>query len=302
MSELADKIRRGVGRYKVLVGGLLILAMLFGGMLIYSGMWPPVYVVESASMQHSDSRSYLGIIDTGDLVIVQSSDGGGVRTYVESYPDGRSSFGDYGDVIVYERYGSSDYTPIIHRAMLRLEYNATSNSFDVPSLSGLPDDKWGNGGLQAGRWWNLTGQVDIYDVGYRSAILSVDLSSLLSYYAERGLAHDGLITMGDHNVIRVNGDYVGVYDQSTSTICREPVRDEWIVGEAKKEVPWLGLIKLWVNGDMPDSTPENSKTAILAVLALVIALPLAIDVVDALLQKRGIDVWARLKECVRRKR
>jgi signal peptidase len=301
LSDIAGKLKRVLGQYKVLVGGLLIIALLLLAMLVYAGMWPPVYVVESASMQHSDERSFLGTIDTGDLVIVKSSDGSGVRTYVESFPDGHRTFGDYGDVIVYERYGRSDFTPIIHRAMLRLEYNITSDSFDVPTLAALPVDKWGNG-VEEGRWWNLTGVVEIYDVGYRSAVLRVDLASLLDYYADRNLVHDGIITMGDHNVAFSGGEYVGIYDQSTSTICREPVMDDWIVGEAKAELPWLGLIKLWVNGNLPASTPENSKTSLLVVLALIILVPLALDFTGLMLQKRGIDVWAGVKDRMRRKK
>ena len=53
-------------------------------------------------------------------------------------PDGHRTFGDYGDVIIYERYGRSDQTPIIHRAMLRLEYNATSISFAATKAGPFP--------------------------------------------------------------------------------------------------------------------------------------------------------------------
>ncbi|OPX58969.1 MAG: hypothetical protein A4E29_01415 [Methanomassiliicoccales archaeon PtaB.Bin134] len=301
MSELSAKVKGFIGRNKVLVGGLLIMAILLLGTLAYSGMWPPVYVVESASMQHSDTTSKLGIIDTGDLVLVRSSDGTGVRTYVESFSEGHRSFGDYGDVIVYERYGNPDATPIIHRAMMRLEYNQTAHSFDVPSLASLPLSKWGNGGLEEGRWWNLSGWVDVYDVGYRSALLRVDLSSLLTHYSQEGLSHDGIITMGDHNLQPTSDGYLGVYDQSPSvSICRDPVRDEWIVAEAKLELPWLGLVKLWVNGDMPANTPENSKTNLLVLLALLIVVPLAIDLAGLVLQRRGIDPWATLRERLRR--
>jgi signal peptidase len=299
---MSGKLLNLLKQYKVLVGGLLIIALLLLAVFVYAGMWPPVYVVESASMQHSDDRSFIGTIDTGDLVIVQSSDGSEVRTYVESYLNEHRTFGDYGDVIVYERYGRSEETPIIHRAMMRLEYNSTSSSFDVPSLAALPAEKWGNGLSEDGRWWNLTDVVEVYDVGYRSAVLSVDLSSLLDYYADRNLDHDGIITMGDHNVIFTGGQYVGIYDQSTSAICREPVMDDWIVGEAKAELPWLGLIKLWVNGNLPASTPQNSKTGLMVVLALVILVPLALDMTGMLLQKRGIDVWARIKDKLRRKK
>lgn len=302
MPDMSGKLLNVLKQYKVLVGGVLIIALLLLAVFVYAGMWPPVYVVESASMQHSDDRSFIGTIDTGDLVIVQSSDGSEVRTYVESYPDGHRTFGDYGDVIVYERYGRSDDTPIIHRAMLRLEYNSTSSSFDVPSLAALPADKWGNGLSEEGRWWNLTGVVEVYDVGYRSALLRVDLSSLLDYYADRNLEHDGMITMGDHNVAFSGGQYVGIYDQSSAAICREPIMDEWLVGEAKAEVPWLGLIKLWVNGDLPASTPDNSKTGLMVVLALVILVPLALDLTGLVLQRRGIDIWAGIKDRLRRKK
>jgi len=303
VSDLPGKLLKVVKQYKVLFGGLLIIALLLLAMLVYAGMWPPVYVVESASMQHSDDRSYLGVIDTGDLVVVQRSDGSGVRTYVESYPDQHRTFGDYGDVIVYERYGLSDYTPIIHRAMLRLEFNATSFSFDIPSLAGLPADKWGNGPLEDGRWWNLTDVVEVYDVGFRSAVLRVDLSSLLDFYDDHGLDHDGIITMGDHNVREVGGTFIGFYDQYPSaSICREPVREEWIVGEAKAEIPWLGMIKLWVNGNLPADTPDNSKSGLMAVLALIIIIPLSFDVAGYLLQRRGIDVWSRLGERLRRRK
>jgi signal peptidase I len=299
--ELAGKLWKTVKRYRAPVIGVLLVLVILGGMLAYSGMWPPVFVVESASMQHSDTESKLGVIDTGDLVLIQGSNGGGVRTYVESYSDGHRSFGDYGDVIIYERYGRSDTTPIIHRAMVRLVYNETANSFDVPSLALLPADKW-SGGNEDGRWWNLTTFFEVYDVGYKEATLKVDLASLLDYYRGRDLSHDGFITMGDHNIQYSNGEFVGIYDQSTTTICREPIMDEWVVGEAKQEIPWLGLIKLWVGGDMPANTPENSKTNLVVLLVLLIVLPLAFDITSSQLKKRGIDPWARLVDRLKRKK
>jgi len=301
VSELTGKIGGAVKRNRGPIAAVLIVVLLFGGMVAYSGLWPPVYVVESASMQHSDDRSALGILDTGDLVIIKGSNGG-VRTYVECFSDGDQSFGDYGEVIVYERYGRSDLTPIIHRAMLRLEYNTTSASFDVPSLSELPEWKWDNGAYEDGRWWDLDTVVEIYDVGYRSATLRVNLADLLSYYSNAGLSHDGIITMGDHNVAYSSGEWVGIYDQTSSAICRSPVKEEWIVGEARIELPWLGLIKLWVNGNLPESTPDNSKTDLIVLVALLITVPLAFDITNSVLRKKGIDPWARLKGRLRRKK
>ncbi|KAF5037611.1 hypothetical protein DSECCO2_562760 [anaerobic digester metagenome] len=122
----------------------------------------------------------------------------------------------------------------------------------------------------------------------------MDLAALLAFYADHELDHDGIITLGDHNR--------GYYDQSAAAICREPIMDEWIVGEAKAELPWLGIIKLWVNGNLPENTPENSKNGLLVVLALIILVPLALDLAGIMLQRRGIDVWARLRDRMRRKK
>ena len=289
-------------RYRLLFGGLLLVALLLGAVLAYSGMWPPVYVVESASMQHSDTESRFGIIDTGDMVIVQRSDGAGVRTYVDCYLDGDRSFGDYGDVIIYQRYGLSDVTPVIHRAMLRLVYNASGPSFDIPSLAALPAEKWGNGNLPDGRWWHLGGVVEVFEIGYRSATLRVDLAALLSLYVGQGLSHDGLITMGDHNLEHVNGEWLGIYDQASPAICREPIKDEWIVAEAQIEIPWLGLIKLYAGGNLPPDTPNNSKTGLIAVIVLLIVVPLTIDITGSVLRKKGIHPWADLRKRFRRER
>jgi hypothetical protein len=107
--------------------------------------------------------------------------------------------------------------------------------------------------------------------------------------------------MGDHNVVRSDGQWLGVYDQSAATICLEPVMDGWVIGVAKAEIPWIGLINLWVNGNMPANTPENSKAGLVAVIVLVIAVPLALDLTGMFLERRGIDPWAWLRGRLRRK-
>ncbi len=107
---MSGKLKRVLKEYKVLVGGLLIMGMLLLAMLVYAGMWPCVrggvgqHAAQRRAQLHRHHRHR-------DLVIVQRSDGSDVRTYVESYADGHRTFGDYGDVIVYERYGRSDSTP-----------------------------------------------------------------------------------------------------------------------------------------------------------------------------------------------
>src|SRR5207237_10394524 len=49
-----------------------IVALFLGGLYVYSGVWPPLVVVESSSMSHSDAESKLVVIDTGDMVFQQT--------------------------------------------------------------------------------------------------------------------------------------------------------------------------------------------------------------------------------------
>jgi hypothetical protein len=59
---------------KDVIIAFIIVLIIIGSIYIYTGNWPPVVVVESDSMQHSDDESFLGVIDTGDLVLVKSID------------------------------------------------------------------------------------------------------------------------------------------------------------------------------------------------------------------------------------
>src|SRR3972149_5875447 len=96
----------------------ILVALIFGGMFAYAQVWPPVVVVESGSMQHSATRSYLGVIDTGGMVLVQAvhsrSD---VVTYVEGRVSGHETYGNYGDVIIFHPPGKpaeeDDDVPVI---------------------------------------------------------------------------------------------------------------------------------------------------------------------------------------------
>jgi len=111
---------------------LIVLAAIFA----YSGIWPPMVVVESESMQHSDTTSYIGVIDTGDIVVVKRVDQiQEVTTYVEGVASGYSTYGEPGDVIIYDRPGMAK--PIIHRAIVNLEYNLTGGRIRHP-LPGQP--------------------------------------------------------------------------------------------------------------------------------------------------------------------
>ncbi len=295
MNDAAAKVIKAVKGFKGLFIAAAIVIIIILGLYAYSGLWPPLVVVESESMQHSDTTSYIGVIDTGDLVVVKTiSSLSDVRTYVASLNDGYMTYGDYGDVVIYDRDGSLLAKPVIHRALVELVYNSTSNSFDVPSLENVPSEKWSVNGLHTGRWYSLNSSLELYHVGYRDQTVTITLSSILNYFQFNDITpHGGLITKGDHNLL---------YDQSPmANIAHQPVTADWIVGVARGEIPWFGLIKLWAGGNMPAQTPENSKTDLILTFVIIISIPVVLDVTEYVLRKRGIDMWGRVRAALRLK-
>jgi signal peptidase len=293
-----DDAPRQKGYLSVVKGFIAIgiaIVLIFVILFAYSGLWPPIVVVESDSMQHSDTRSFIGTIDTGDILIVQKVRGSqDVVTYLEGIANGYKTYGEYGDVVTYQKYGLSG-TPIIHRAICEIVYNESGHGFDIPSLAHIPNEQWSVQGAPVKTYWNLNGVVEIDDVGYLQVTLRLDLSSMLSYFSSRGMhPHGGLITMGDHNVQSNGTALLGYYDQLS--ICREPIKNEWLVGKARGELPWFGLVKLWATGTLPHNTPQNSVTNLVITIALIIGLPIALDISNVLLKRRGIEIFGWTKK------
>lgn len=77
------------------------------------GLYAPMVAVESGSM--------IPHIQIGDIVFVESIDRTEIITYQKGKETGYTSFGDYGDVILYRPYGKEGVTPIIHRAIYYVE-------------------------------------------------------------------------------------------------------------------------------------------------------------------------------------
>jgi hypothetical protein len=76
-----------------------------------------------------------------------------------------------------------------------------------------------------------------------------------------------------------------------------PVKAGWISGIARGELPWFGLLKLWITGPAPDGpVPENSKTALFVSLGLLIGGPIAIDLTSMVLERKGKHPGAWLKQ------
>jgi len=100
-----------------LLNDLLFVALMIGLFMLISqiglGTPRPAVAVESGSM--------LPNIGIGDVVIIQSFERTQIISHTEGTLSGYTSFDEYGDVILYRKYGSIADTPIIHRAMYWVE-------------------------------------------------------------------------------------------------------------------------------------------------------------------------------------
>jgi len=287
-SDREDKKRKSLRDSLILLGrdiavALLVVLIVFGIIFLYTQNWPPEVVVESRSMQHSDTESSIGVIDTGDIVLVQVAPAkANVVTWVEGRAIGHSTYSDFGDVIVYRPPTNPGDTPWIHRVILYLEWNITSNGYDVPSLLGLPRADWAArdaGGSDLEFPYAITGSVYLKHLGFRGDLgITFNLGELIT----QGYRQDGYITMGDYNSDR---DCSAVRDP-----CPARPYDRWVVphanviGKARGELPSFGLIKLLVAptpsccrswGD--PSAPKNSWDALAVSIVLLIAAPFLID-------------------------
>lgn len=210
----------------LLVVGVLLMVVL-GGFWTYTGQpFPgtsPLVVVESGSMMHPEpAYGRVGTIDPGDLVLVKRVDRpGDVRTAYS--PEGRTGYGGHGDVIVYRPHGSDDATPIIHRAITWVEVTEV----DGERRYAYHDER--------GEWIEDERSVNLPSVGIR----------------QRQFEESGFVTKGDNPATNE------LADQITHTSGRL-VAPDWVVGKARGEIPWIGLIKLALAGNpVPSDTRDQ---------------------------------------------
>jgi signal peptidase I len=276
-SALSRDLRR-----PLLAFGCVFVAFLVAVMVLSAavGIWPPFMAVESKSMQHSEDVSQLGVIDTGDVVVARRLSGpDDVQTYVGSIADGHRSYGEYGDVIVYERPEGG--IPIVHRAICTLVYNG-DGSFDIPELSKVPAHLWSTPSGE-GRWWGLAESVYLYEVGYAQVTVHIDLAYLLSLMGPA--PHGGLITMGDNNWVDQGHERLGLIDQGS--IVAGPLEWKWVIGKITGEVPWIGSLKLWLTGTAPDYLPQNSIILLGTVVGAIVALPTTLWALASWFERRS---------------
>nr|QNO42003.1 hypothetical protein NMBIEJJH_00020 [Methanosarcinales archaeon ANME-2c ERB4]QNO42584.1 hypothetical protein HJPDKAMO_00007 [Methanosarcinales archaeon ANME-2c ERB4] len=97
----------------VSVAKILIVFMILSQIIF--GTWAPMRAIESESMEPH--------MMVGDIVFIKDISRAEVVTQEDGATSGYKTFGDYGNVILYRKYGRTDITPIIHRAMYYVEAN-----------------------------------------------------------------------------------------------------------------------------------------------------------------------------------
>ena len=169
----------------ILVAILVVLFLLII-LWSYTGQWfgAPIVAIESGSMMHlNEEFGRVGYIDAGDMVLLVKVNGmNDVLTRGSEFGGekakglgGFQSYGDYGDVIIYKKYGKSDEDQIIHRAICWIKVN-DDNTYSVSEYG-------------------------IYDVN------SINIEELgLNNYRP---SHSGFITQGDNPITNDRCDQAG---------------------------------------------------------------------------------------------
>lgn len=242
----------------IVVSVVLIFSMIIGGLYVASGVNPPFTVVKSASMQHDDDKSMLGVIDTGDMVVVKDTSKMSITSYVEGYASGYTNFGNYGDVIIYDR--GEDKNPVIHRAIIWMDYNG-NGTWSAPALKDYND----NDGKPL---WSATGGNDYNNL---SGILTFnELNSERGKYSDPVTINlDNLSTASPQSGYLTKGDNNSGFDQMTSII-PTTISEDMIKSVAWLEVPWLGSVKLYLNDNPNISVNAPNSIICLAVFMITI--------------------------------
>jgi signal peptidase I len=252
---------------------VVIIVLLLVGLFAYTQNWPPVYVVESESMQHG-STDIVGLINTGDLVLAQKVDPSQITSYVFGERTGYSTYGEFGDVLLYNANGVAT-TPIIHRAILYLTYNPATQGYNASFPANTPCGAAANavynitptptGGMGCADTSNLKDStLTLYNIGWMRVSFALDLSAGILG------AHSGFVTMGDNNYAGCNPapPCTGLPDQTTgrSTL----VEPGWIIGVARGMLPWFGALKLALEGNAGMVPAQSWQFLALTVVGLIL--------------------------------
>ncbi|MBQ71260.1 MAG: hypothetical protein CMA65_07240 [Euryarchaeota archaeon] len=306
-----------------------MIACLVLALFIHTGSMPPLVVVESESMIH-DEKGEVGSIDAGDLILVHKDPADAIITFAEATDSNNPSYGYdqhgmEGDVIIYAKNGEEG-TPIIHRAIMRVLAASTTapergEAAPCPINSSYDEELIAPDGLMGACIWTWTVpgtsainvstvsiKFDGTDAGYydckRPAHGNVEAHLVVWDWRP---SHEGILTLGDNNQCSVdqgasvtNGS-AGVHSESGVV---GPIRDDWVLGVAGGELPWIGTVKLMVGGPNSYGTrdvPSSSFFALFTLIALVLVSPLFTErifkeILSGSPELKGIQIEDSLKE------
>ena len=269
-------MKRGV-KVSIAIIAVIVLVIVAGYAYIcsVSGLDSPLSVVMSSSMQHDDNESRIGVIDTGDIVVVKDPKSMTIQSYVEATVSGYKSLGDYGDVIIYERGGDSN--PIIHRAIVWVNYNAINNTWSIPSLANY-EGIWKCS--ESTNYMSLSGTLTFIDITQSKKTVSINLNDIKE-------KRSGYLTLGDNPVSNREFDQSG--------LVKSPVGKDLIKSVAIIEIPWMGVLK--VSLSEKSSYLSHVPNSIYSLVMLFIMLFSFIYCYDFVNLKRKLEITNRkLKE------
>ncbi len=243
----------------VLVALILVLILLIS-LWAYTGQWfsTPMVAIESGSMMHQNEPwGRLGTIDAGDMVLLVKVNGkedivtrgGDCDGAYATRDKDHYYYGDYGDVIIYRKYGNPDAKQIIHRAMCWIELN---------------DDG--------------TYTVSEYCLYNEESITIKDLG-LKNYQP----SHSGFITQGDNPVTNPTCDQMGgICDEPIKPEwVTGKARGElpWI-GTINLFFDDLVSGRLLGSDATVYNVPHDCVTCLMILIAVLISIPISLDVYD----------------------
>ena len=256
-----NEIRSLVAKEVILALGLVVLIL--GAMWISTGSFPPMVVVESGSMMHDLEDGSIGAIDAGDLILVMNPSRRQVITLVEATQEDNPNYnyhshGMPGDVVIYKKNGGSE-TPVIHRALLKVVANST--------IAG--SETWDVRGTSIKNVQSISMTLD-YNCKFHGNL------TLINWIP----SHEGYLTTGDNP--STNGCKIdqlaatgqdprnGLKDEFGNPVTA--VKEEWILGIASSELPWVGSIKLLASGNH-QSVTDNAWFNLTVSIILLLAIP-----------------------------
>ena len=270
----------------------IIIVIFVGGyasLVAYTGFTSPFSIVMSQSMQHDPDQSEIGSIDTGDIVIVMDPSKAEIQSYVDGTKSGYESFGDYGSVIIYDR--GSNYNPVIHRAIVWLDYNPGTDTWSAPSLDGYAgtwyyEDETGQR-VQNPDPYNITGTLVFEDITVSGKDVEINVDSLNK--------HSGYLTMGD-NTRNNYFDQVSIPGVQHDLVSMDDIRSVPFL-----EIPWLGTLKILISsGGENLEYVTNSLPSLIMCIIVIFGFLMLLDGLTLYRNQKGLIYRiSRVRECSR---